>query len=234
MTGTIVNTLAIVVGGSAGLMFRKNLPEKYETVFFQSAGLFTLLLGVRMSFDMFDISSPLLILLSLILGGFAGVKMNLAGKIDRFGECLKAKTKSGNERFTEGLTTGILLFCTGSMGIVGAVEEGFGKAPELLLAKSALDFFSALMLSAGLGAGVIYSALPLLVYQGGITLLVSLAGTSIPDEMIAGVAATGGIILIGLGLNLLRIKKMEIIHLLPALLLICLFIWLKMIFKLPL
>lgn len=231
MTGTIVNTLAIVVGGSAGLMFRKNLPERYETVFFQSVGLFTLLLGVRMSFDM---SSPLLVLLSLILGGFAGVKMNLAGKVDRFGEFLKAKIKSGNERFTEGLTTGILLFCTGSMGIVGAVEEGFGKAPDLLLAKSALDFFSALMLSAGLGAGVIYSALPLLVYQGGITLLVSLAGTSVPDEMIAGVATTGGIILIGLGLNLLRIKKMEIIHLLPSLLLICLFILLKIRCKLPL
>jgi uncharacterized membrane protein YqgA involved in biofilm formation len=228
MVGTLVNTSAIVVGSGIGLVCRKNLPEKYEFIYFQAVGLYTLLLGIRMSLDM---SSPLLVLLALVAGGFTGVKLRLDEKTDRFGDYLKVKVKSENERFTEGLTTGFLLFCMGSMGIVGAVEEGFGKTSDLLLVKSVLDFFSALMLASGLGIGVLYSAIPLLLYQGGITLLVSIAGTNIPGEIVSGITVTGGIILIGLSLNLLKVKKIEIVNLLPSLLYICLFVWLKIIFK---
>jgi uncharacterized membrane protein YqgA involved in biofilm formation len=118
----------------------------------------------------------------------------------------------------------------GSMTIVGSIEEGFGKTSDLLLTKSIMDFFSSIMLASGLGIGVLFSSVLLFLFQGGITLLVSLAGKNIPEEMISEITVVGGIILIGLSINLLKIKKIEIINLLPALLLIVLFIWLKIRF----
>jgi uncharacterized membrane protein YqgA involved in biofilm formation len=227
MTGTLVNTTAIAAGGCIGILCRKSLPERYEAIFFQGVGLFTLLLGIRMSLGM---SAPLLVLLSLILGGFAGVRMRLDEKANRLAHFLKTKTKSRDEHFTEGLIAGTMLFCMGSMGILGAIEEGLGRTSDLLLTKSVMDFFSALMLAAGLGVGVVYSSILLLLFQGGITLFVSLIGTNIPEEIVLGISATGGIILMGLSLDLLKIKKIEIINLLPSLLFVSLFIWMKIVF----
>ena len=228
MVGTLVNASAIVVGSSIGMIFRKNLPQKYEIIYFQVVGLFTLMLGVKMTLDL---SSPLLVLFSLILGGFVGVKIKLDEKINHLGDIVKAKVKNENERFTEGLTTGFLLFCMGSMTIVGAIEEGFGKTSDLLLTKSILDFFSSIMLASGLGIGVLFSFVPLLLFQGGITLFVAIMGKDIPPEIITEITAVGGIILIGLSFNLLKIKELQIINLLPSLLFICLFVWLKMVWK---
>jgi uncharacterized membrane protein YqgA involved in biofilm formation len=224
MIGTWINAAAVVAGSSLGLVFRKNLPKKYEDVYFQVVGLFSLVLGIQMALGM---GSPLLVLFSLVLGGFFGARMKLDKRIDRFGGFLKKHLRSDNERFSEGLVTAFLLFCMGSMTIVGAIEEGFGQKSDLLMTKSMLDFFSSLMLASGLGVGVLFSVVPLVVFQGGITLLVSLIGRDIPAEIITEITATGGIILMGLSLNLLRIKELKIINLLPALLLICLFVWLK-------
>jgi len=228
MVGTLINATAIIAGSSIGLIFRKHLPKKYEIVYFQVVGLFTLLLGIQMALGL---SSPLLVLFSLILGGFAGAKIQLDEKINRLGDLIKVKMKSDNERFTEGLVTAFLLFCMGSMTIIGAIEEGFGKTSNLLLTKSILDFFSSVMLASGLGIGVLFSFVPLLLFQGGITLLVSMVGKDIPAEIISEITAVGGIILMGLSFNLLQIKEIKIINLLPSLLLICLFVWLRMVLK---
>ncbi|MDR2847468.1 MAG: DUF554 domain-containing protein [Bacteroidales bacterium] len=222
MIGTLVNAVAVVAGSSIGLLFKKNLPEKLQDVYFQAVGLFTLLLGVKMSLD---ISSPLLVVLSLVLGGFIGTKLKLNERTEQMGDYIKTKTKSQNDRFTEGITTAFLLFCIGSMTIVGAIEEGLGNTSDLLLTKALMDFFSAIMLASGLGIGVLFSFIPLLIFQGGITLVVSLVGKDIPAAIITEISVVGGIILIGLGLSLLKIKKMELINFLPALLLICLLVW---------
>jgi uncharacterized membrane protein YqgA involved in biofilm formation len=115
----------------------------------------------------------------------------------------------------------------GSMTIVGAIEEGFGQTSDLLLTKSIMDFFSSVMLASALGIGVLFSAIPLLIFQGGITLLVSLIGKDIPAEIISEITVVAGIILIGLGFNLLEIKKLKIINLLPALVFIVIFMWIK-------
>jgi uncharacterized membrane protein YqgA involved in biofilm formation len=227
MLGTFANTVAVIVGSSIGLVFRKSLPEKYQDIYFQAVGLFTLLLGMKMAIG---IESPLLVVLSLVLGGFVGMKMKLEKRTEQLGDYLKVKTRSKNDRFAEGLVTAFLLFCMGSMTIVGAIEEGFGKTSDLLLAKSMMDFFSSVMLASGLGIGVLFASIPLLVFQGGITLLVSIAGKNIPGEMISEITVVGGIILMGLSVKLLKIKKLEIINLLPALLFICLFVWLKLHF----
>ena len=227
MVGTLVNAAAIVAGSAIGLVFKKSLSAKYETIYFQAVGLFTLLLGIKMSLD---ISSPLLVVLSLVLGGFLGLKIKLEEKTEQLGECIKIWTKSKNDHFTEGLVTGFLLFCMGSMTIVGAIEEGFGKTSDLLLTKSVMDFFSSIMLSAALGSGVLFSFIPLLLFQGGITGLVYIAGKEIPIEIISGITVTGGVILIGLSLNLLQLKKISVINFLPALVFISLFVWLKILY----
>jgi uncharacterized membrane protein YqgA involved in biofilm formation len=227
MIGTLVNTAAVIAGSCIGLVFKKSLPDKYQAIYFQAVGLFTLLLGVKMSLA---IASPLLVVLSLVVGGFVGLKIRLNERAEQLGDYIKAQTRSSNDRFTEGLVTAFLLFCMGSMTIVGAIEEGFGRTSDLLLTKSVMDFFSAVMLASGLGIGVLFSAVLLLLFQGGITLLVSLAGKDIPAEIISETTVVGGIILIGLSINLLKIKAIEVINLLPALLFICLFVWLQLHF----
>lgn len=224
MIGTLVNAGAVIVGSVIGLVFKKALPEKYQQIYFQAVGLFTLLLGIKMSLG---ISAPLLVVLSLVLGGLVGESMKLDEKIEQFGNWIKSKTSSKNDKFTEGLTTAFLLYCMGSMTIVGAIEEGFGYTSDLLLTKSIMDFFSSIMLASALGIGVLFSAVPLLLFQGGITLIVSLIGKDIPGEIISEITVVAGIILIGLGINLLEIKKLKIINLLPALVFICIFIWIK-------
>jgi len=227
MIGTLVNTSAILVGSSIGLIFKKNLPEKYQTIYFQAVGLFTMLYGITMAIAM---SSPLLVILSLVAGGFLGARMQLEKRAEQLGDYIQLKIRIKNDRFTEGLITSFLLFCVGSMTILGAVEEGLGQTSNILLTKSILDFFSSIMLAAGLGTGVFFSAIPLLLFQGGITLLVSIVGKDIPPEIVSELTVVGGIILIGLSFNLLKIKKIEIINLLPALLFICIFIWLQLRF----
>jgi len=224
MIGTLVNTGTVAAGSLIGLIFKKALPQKYQTIYFQAIGLFTLLLGCKMSLNM---TLPLLTALSLVLGGITGEAVNLEARVEQFGSWLKTKTGSQNDKFTTGLTTAFLRFCLGAMTITGAIEEGFGRTSDLLLTKSILDFFSSIMLASALGAGVLFSALPLLLFQGGITLLVSLLGRGIPPEIISELTVVSGIILIGLGINLLEIKKLKVINLLPALLWICFFVWLK-------
>jgi uncharacterized membrane protein YqgA involved in biofilm formation len=222
ITGTLINTAAVIAGGSAGMALRKTLPSKYEEIYFKAVGLFTMLLGIKMAIS---IASPLPVVLSLVAGGFAGTALNLSGKAERLGNYVKRRANSSNDRFTEGLTTAFILFCVGSMTIVGCIEEGLGHSSSLLLTKSVMDFFSSLILGSVFGIGVACSAVPLLIFQGGITIVVSIIGKDIPGDIIAELSVTGGIILIGLSLELLRIKRMDVINLLPALLFIFLAIW---------
>lgn len=224
--GTIVNTSAVIAGSVIGLVFRRHFPVRYQDVYFQAVGLFTMLLGLKMSLQM---TFPLLVILSLVLGGFIGVRYRLTDRADRLGDYIKRWSHLGDDRFSEGLTTGFLLFCTGSMTILGAIEEGYGKTSELLLTKSIMDFFSSVMLASALGVGVLCSAFLLLLFQGGITVLVTLLGSGIPAEMINEITVVGGIILIGLSLTLLKLKQIKVLDFLPSLLMIGIFVYLRSI-----
>ena len=225
MIGTIINAGAVVAGSSLGLLLKKGLPEKYTTIYFQAVGLFTMILGIQMSMK---ITVPLLVVLSLIAGGLTGELFQLEERMNRFGDYLKSKFKRGNERFTEGLVTSFLLFCMGSMSILGPVEEGLtGNVSDLLKAKSLMDGISSLLLASALGIGVMFSTVPLLIYQGGITLLVMLIGKNIPEQYINEITVIGGVLLIGLSLDIMNIKKLRILNMLPSLIYICLFLWLR-------
>ncbi len=132
----------------------------------------------------------------------------------------------GSEKFSEGLVTAFLLFCVGSMTILGTIQEGTGGSPDLLFTKSLMDFFSAILLASAFGMGVVFSALPLFVFQASITLLAGYAGSFFNDDIILGITSVGGILLIGLGINILGIKKLRIMNMLPSLVIIVLLIWL--------
>jgi uncharacterized membrane protein YqgA involved in biofilm formation len=225
MLGTIINAATVIAGSSLGLLLKKGLPEKYTTIYFQAVGLFTFVLGITMTLK---ISAPLLVVLSLIAGGLTGEWIRLEDRMDSLSNLLKTKFRIGKENFTEGFITAFLLFCMGSMSILGPVEEGLtSNLSELLKAKSLMDGFSSLLLASALGIGVLFSVIPLVIYQGGITLLAQLAGKDIPETYINEITVIGGVLLIGLAFDILNIKKLHILNMLPALVYICLFLWLQ-------
>ena len=223
MLGTIVNVLAVIVGGSIGLLLNKKLPQRFVTIFFQVVGLFTLFLGFSMAMETTHV---LHMIMALISGAVIGEALNLERRMERLGDRLKLRLKLGNEKFTEGLLTAFLLYCMGSLTILGAIEEGMGGSSELLLIKSMMDGVSSIALASGLGIGVIFSAIPLLIYQGGITLLAMGFGEFFPALYVIELSAVGGILLIGLGINILDIKKIKVMNMLPALLMIVILLWL--------
>ena len=223
MTGTLVNIIAIIIGSSIGLLIHKSLPDRLVKVTFQIMGLFTLVLGMKMALE----SQNLLVLVfSLILGGIAGTALKFDDFIQGLSDKLSAKVGGKNENFSKGFITSFLLFCVGSMTIIGALEEGMNGDPKLLLIKSLMDGFSSIALTVAFGLGVMFSVIPLLIFQGGLTLLAAWLGSFLPEMYILEISAVGGLILLALGLNLLEITKIKIVDLLPALLFAPLVLWL--------
>lgn len=214
MLGTLVNTGAVIAGSLVGLLIHAHLPDRLTRIAFQGIGLFTLFIGVHLASET---GSLLILIFSMVIGSIIGELIDLDKHLGNLSEKLKAKLKSKNEKFTEGLITAFLLWCMGSMTIIGAMEEGFGDPPNLLLAKSVLDGFSSVALAASMGIGVMFAAIPLLIYQGGLTLLASSLRDVMADPVIAEMTAVGGLLLIGLGINILEIKKLKILNMLPAL-----------------
>ncbi len=220
--GTIVNTISVIFGSLLGLLLKKSIPEKYHIILFQSIGLFTLMLGFQMTLKT---ENPIVVVFSLILGGFLGEALRLEERITEWGERLKKKVGSKDDHFTEGLVSAFLLFCVGSMTLVGAINEGLKQDPSLLLIKSVLDGFVSITLASTYGVGVLFSAIPLFLFQITITLTAKLSSGLFSTSMIHEISATGGLLIIGIGLNLLKIKKIKLINLLPALVVVILLTW---------
>jgi len=215
MLGTIVNVATVLAGSTLGLLFHRRLPEKITGIVFQGIGLFTLFLGFSMASKT---SNFLIMIFSIVIGSIIGELLSLDSVLDKFSDRLKNRIGSKNDKFSEGLIAAFLLFCMGSMTILGAFEEGLGNSPNLLYAKSLLDGFSSIALSAGLGIGVMFSAIPLLIYQGGLTLFAGWLGEFFSDIVINEMSAVGGLMLIGLGISILEIKSIKVINMTPGLL----------------
>ena len=223
ISGTIVNIIAIMVGSSIGLLIHKSLPDRLVKVTFQIMGLFTLVLGMKMALE----SQNLLVMVfSLIIGSLLGTALRFDDYIQGLSDKLSKKVGGKNENFSKGFITSFLLFCVGSMTIIGALEEGMNGDSKLLLIKSLMDGFSSIALTVAFGIGVMFSAVPLLFFQGGLTLLAAWLGSFLPEAYIIEISAVGGLILLALGLNLLEITKIKIVDLLPALLFTPLILWL--------
>ncbi|MCK4715600.1 MAG: DUF554 domain-containing protein [Candidatus Marinimicrobia bacterium] len=214
MLGTLINAGTVILGSIIGLILHQRLPKNITRIVFQGIGLFTLFLGFSMAAKT---NHYLIMIFSIVIGSIIGQLLSIDSALDRFSNYLKQKVRSDNDKFTDGLITAFLLFCMGSMTILGAFEEGLGGRPNLLLSKSILDGFSSVVLSAGLGIGVIFSVIPLLIYQGGLTLFAGWLGEFFNEIVINEMSAVGGLILIGLGINILEIKEIKVVNMLPGL-----------------
>ena len=219
MLGTLTNTAAVLVGSGIGLLIHSRLPKRITAIVFQAIGLFTLVLGVSMSLKT---DRYLIMIFSLVLGAICGELIDLDAGFNRMSEALKRRLHIGGDGFTEGLITAFFLFCVGSMTILGAFEEGLGGEPTLLMTKSVLDGFSSIALAASLGIGVLFSALPLFLVQGGLTLFAASLQDFFTPEMIDALSSVGGVLLLGLGISILEIKKIKVANLLPSLVFILL------------
>ncbi|KYC52510.1 MAG: hypothetical protein AMQ22_00780 [Candidatus Methanofastidiosum methylothiophilum] len=217
MLGTIVNVVAIILGSIFGILIKSRFPEKVNKIIFQVIGLFTITLGITMAIKT---SNFLLVTFSLIIGSVIGEIIDMEKYLEQLSEKLKNKLKNSSDKFSEGFITATLIYCIGPMAILGSIEEGLGNPPNLLFAKSVLDGVASIALASALGIGVMFSAVPLLLYQGGITLFANYVSNYLSDALIVELSAVGGILLLGLGMNIAEIKKFRIVNMLPSLLVV--------------
>lgn len=212
--GTIFNSLTVLIGSTAGLLIGKFIPERLQGTIFNCMGLFTMYVGVNMALGT---KHSIAVLLSLVLGTVTGDLMGIEDKLNGLGDTLKAKLKTDNSRFTEGFVTATVLFCVGSMGIIGAFNDGIRHDPELLITKGIMDGISSTMFAGSLGLGVMFSVIPMFLYQGALTLLAVWAEPFITADMFANISGLGGLMILGIGLNLLKVTRLKLGDMLPGL-----------------
>ncbi len=231
--GTLLNVAAVLVGGTLGTLLGDRLPARVRDVVTDGLGLVTLMVGglnIAAVLDPELVAEvgrgvPLLIVLaSVVIGGILGAGLRLESRLERLGATLQRRL-AGNQsapdsrrRFVEGYVTASLVFCVGPLTVLGSLQDGIGDGIELLALKSVLDGFAALAFAASLGWGVVASALTVLVVQGTLTAFGALLGDVMTDAQVAALSATGGVLLLGVGLRLLRVKPLPVGDLLPALL----------------
>ncbi|CDI01943.1 conserved membrane hypothetical protein [Candidatus Competibacter denitrificans Run_A_D11] len=215
MIGTLVNTGTVLVGSAVGLMAGSRLPENIKTILVQALGLSVVAIGLRMALEA---QHALLAIGCLLLGGVSGELLRIEQRLEGLAEILQSKLRSRSSRFVEGFVTATLLYLTGAMTIVGSIQDGTIGDPSVLLIKALLDGVASVALASSLGIGVMYSALPVLVVQGGITLLASQMAFLSEPAVLDAVNATGGLLILGIGINLLEIRRIHVGNLLPALL----------------
>ena len=225
--GTLINVVAIVIGSAIGIAVGHRLKSGSQKSITDILGLITILGAVGALAPLWSESftetlpkgSPLLvILLTMLLGGFIGNALKLESKLDIFGESLRKKFRASQESpFVEGFVTASLLFLIGPLAILGSISDGMSQGIDQLLLKSSLDFFAAMAFASTLGWGVAASIIPLAIYQGSWTVIGWLAGNVLEQYQIDAMTICGGLMLVGIGLRLLDIKKIAVANLLPAL-----------------
>ena len=215
MIGTLVNTGAVVIGGAIGLTAGTRLPERIKAILMQALGLAVLSIGLRMALEA---QHALLAIACLLLGGITGELLRLEQRLEELGETLRQLLRSDSSRFVEGFVSATLLYLTGAMTIVGSIRDGTVGDSSILLLKALLDGVASVALASSLGVGVIFSALPVLVVQGGITLLAGQLAFLSQPAVLDAVNATGGLLILGIGINLLDIGRIRVGNLLPAVL----------------
>ena len=220
--GTLVNVGAVIIGTIIGVIVQSRLPQKIVKIIFQVMGLFTLLLGFSMALKM---EHFILGIAALVIGAVIGEWIDLDRYMNQFSQWVKSKFKMKNEKFSDGFVTAFLLYCMGSLTILGAIEEGMNNNADLLLMKSMMDGFSSIALASAMGIGVGFSAIPLFIYQGGLTLFAGALGDFFTDTIITELSAVGGVLLIGLGINILEIKKLRVLNMIPSLIIIVILIY---------
>lgn len=222
MTGVIVNTVAVIFGSLVGLLCGKRIPKKLTDAVMLGIGLCTLLIGISGALKG---ENTIILILSMVLGAIIGTALDLDGAILRLGSALERRftPAGGRVSVAQGFVTACLLFCIGSMTIVGSLNAGLTGDNEMLYTKSVLDLISSVLLAASLGVGVLYSAAFVLVFQGGIVLLANVLQPILTQAAIRETVCSGSLLILALGLNLLGITKIKVADYLPAIILAPLF-----------
>jgi len=229
--GTVINVMAILAGASLGVLIGHRLPGRTRATVTDGLGLLTLVIGALNIAAITDSDfvslvgsswTLLIVLGAVVIGGVVGSLLHIEGRLERFAGWLQLRlahdaSSESRERFIEGFVTSSLLFCIGPMAILGSLSDGLGNGIDQLLLKSSLDMFAALAFAATLGWGVALSAVPVGIWQGFLTVLGVAAGAFLPGALIAAVTATGGVLLLGIGLRLLHVRQIAVGDLLPAL-----------------
>lgn len=228
--GTIINVVAIVVGATLGVLIGDRLPEKMSRVLTDAMGLVVLVIGALNLMALWDkefvsavtsAGTLLVVLAALLVGGITGSLLKIEERLEAFGAWLQMKTsKDGSgdkEKFIEGFVNASLLFTIGPMAVLGALSDGLGQGIETLALKSTLDGFTSIAFAAALGWGVAFSALPVGIWQGVLTVVAAFAGALMPAAVVSSITATGGILLLATGLRVLQIRMVSVAALLPAL-----------------
>ena len=212
--GTVFNALAILFGGTLGLFIGRLIPEKLQSTIFNAMGLFIVYVGINMSLST---KNSIAVLLALVLGAITGAVLGIEDKLSTLGETLKAKLHTSDSRFTEGFVSATLVFCIGSMAIIGAFNDGLRGDPEVLITKGIMDGISSVLFAGSLGLGVLFSAASVLIYQGALTLIAIWAEPFITAEMYANISGIGGLMIMGIGLNFLKVTRLKLGDMLPGL-----------------
>lgn len=213
MLGTIVNSVAIIVGALIGVFIKKGIKEEYKSTIMDGIGLSVIMIGI-----MGGIKTQNLILVigSIVVGSIIGEIIKIEDRLERLGSNMEKRFGKGDSSFSKGFVTASLVYCIGAMAIVGSLESGLTGNHETLFAKSILDGISAIIFASTLGIGVAFSAIPVFIYQGGITLLSNIVKDLMTPEVINEMSAIGGILILAIGINILGLKKIRIGNMLPA------------------
>ena len=225
--GTIVNTAAVVVGGVLGLLLKNGVAKKFEAILMQALGLATVFIGAGgvlkymlvVENGALATRGTMLLIFSLVIGCILGQMLDIEAQMEKLGIRLKAAVRIKNDnRFVEGFVTTSLIICVGAMAIVGAMEDGLSGDSSTLIAKAVLDFALVVILASTYGVGAVFSAIPIFVYQGAITVIAALFGAVISDQLIAELSFVGSALIFCVGVNLVREKTFRVANMLPALL----------------
>ena len=212
--GSIANALFIICGSLLGLAVRRKLPAKIMELPVQGMALFVVSLGLSMSIST---KQPLIVIASIAVGSLIGELLDLEGRLERGTKKLEEKFGKGAKGFSAGFITTSLIYCTGSMAVLGSFEEGLGGYPSMLLAKGLIDGLTSVAMAASLGFGVIFSAIPVFLYQGTLTLAASWVQPFMSEAAVTEMSATGGLMLMAIGINLLGFMKIRVMNTLPGL-----------------
>lgn len=214
MLGTIVNFIAIILGGLSGVFFGKVFPDRLKATVIQGIALTVMIIGLQMALKT---NSVLIIIASLVIGGIIGESINIEARLNDFGSYLEKKfSGKGEGQFTKAFVTTSLIYCVGAMAIVGALEDGLNGNHSILFAKSALDGITAIIFSSSMGIGVLFAAAPVFLYQGSISLFAGLLQGVLSETVVAEMSAVGGLLIFGIGINMLGIKEIKVGNLLPG------------------
>ncbi|PKM38729.1 MAG: DUF554 domain-containing protein [Firmicutes bacterium HGW-Firmicutes-9] len=216
MLGTIVNAIAILVGGAIGLLLKKGIPERVSGGIMQGLGLVVIYIGIS---GMLKGQNPLIATISIVIGGVIGMIFDFDGRFNRFVNGLEQKLAvkgDDGSRFSEAFITTTLLYCVGAMAVVGSLNSGLTGNHEVLYTKSILDGVSAVVFASTLGAGVLLSAVPLFLYQGAITLMAQFLAPVLSDAAVAEMTCVGSLLILAIGLNLLKVTKIKVLDFILA------------------